>query len=122
VSLTEEDIGQIDADCWLVSPVIDEVPLKVLKAIIKNGGKRDFVMLNPQGYTRLINYSSGAISLLDELTLDLSGITAISADKQELAALTGGLEGFAAMKFLHSSKGVKFVIFTDSTIMKHIIG
>jgi hypothetical protein len=104
--LTEQDIEEIDTDCWLVSPVIDEVPLNVLKSIVKDGGKRDFVMLNPQGYIRSINDSSGAISLVDELTLYLSDITAINADKQELAALTGGLEGFAAMKFLHSFKGV----------------
>ncbi|MFL6430530.1 MAG: PfkB family carbohydrate kinase [Nitrososphaeraceae archaeon] len=111
--LTEEDIQKIHADCWLVSPVIDEVPLNVLRAIVKDGGKGDFVMLDPQGYSRSIKYSSGPISLLDKVELDLSGITAIKADKQELAALTGGLEEFAAMKFLQSSKGVKFVIFTD---------
>jgi hypothetical protein len=51
------------------------------------------------------------------LTLDLSDITAINADNQELAALTGGLEGFAAMKFLHSSKEVKFVIFSDHSFI-----
>lgn len=68
-------------------------------------------MLKPKGYTRSINDSSGAISLLDELTLDLSGITAINADNRELAVLTGGLEGFAAMKFLHSSKGGKVCYF-----------
>jgi hypothetical protein len=39
--------------------------------------------------------------LLDEATLDLFGITAIKADKQELAALIGGLEPFEAMKFSH---------------------
>ena len=51
------------------------------------------------------------------MTLDLSGITAINADNQELAVLTRGLEGFAAMKFLHSSKGVRFVIFTDHSFI-----
>jgi sugar/nucleoside kinase (ribokinase family) len=118
--LTEEDIQKIQADCWLVSPVIDEVPLDVLKSIVKDGGKRDFVMLDPQGYSRSIKYSSGPISLLDKVTLDLSGITAIKADKQELAALSGGLEGVAAMKYLQSSKGVKFVIFTDG-IFTHLL-
>jgi sugar/nucleoside kinase (ribokinase family) len=113
--LTEEDIQKIQADCWLVSPVIDEVPNNVLRAIVKDGGKRDFVMLDPQGYSRSVKSLSGPISLLDEVTLDLSGITALKADKQELAALTGGLDGFAAMKFLQSSKGIKFVIFTDQT-------
>ena len=45
------------------------------------------------------------------MTLDLSGITAIKVDKEELAALTGGLEGLEGMQFLQS-KGVKFVIST----------
>ena len=79
-------------------------------------------LLKPKGYTRSINDSSGAISLLDELTLDMSGITVINADNQELAVLSGGLEGFAVMKFLHSSKGVRFVIFTDRYITTRTIG
>jgi hypothetical protein len=37
--------------------------------------------------------------LLDGVTLDLSGIPAIKANKKELAALTEGLEPFEAMKF-----------------------
>jgi hypothetical protein len=45
------------------------------------------LMLKPEGYTRSINDSSGAISLLDELTLDLSGVTAINADNQELCSI-----------------------------------
>src|ERR687888_1966613 len=113
--LTEEDIQKIQADCWLVSPVIDEVPNNVLRAIVKDGGKKDFVMLDPQGYSRSVKSLPGPISLLDEMTLDLSGITALKANKEELAALTGCIEGFAAMKFLQSSKGVKFVILTDRT-------
>jgi hypothetical protein len=44
-------------------------------------------MLDPKGYTRSLDQSSGIISLLDEVTQDLSGITTIKADRQELAAL-----------------------------------
>jgi hypothetical protein len=39
-------------------------------------------MLKPKGHVRSINDSSGAISLLDELTLDMSGISAINTDNQ----------------------------------------
>jgi hypothetical protein len=38
-------------------------------------------MLDPKGYTRSLD------QLLDEVTQDLSGITTIKADRQELAAL-----------------------------------
>jgi sugar/nucleoside kinase (ribokinase family) len=114
VPLTVEDIQNIHTDCWLVSPVIDEVPPNVLAAVVKDNGKKgNFVMLDPQGYMRVVNSLSGRISLLDDLTLDLSGITAIKADKEELAALTGGLEGLEGMQFLQSIKSVKFVISTD---------
>ena len=42
IPLTDDDIEEIDADCWLVTPVIDEVPVNVLKAIVKDGGKKGF--------------------------------------------------------------------------------
>jgi sugar/nucleoside kinase (ribokinase family) len=121
--LTVDDIQKIQTDCWLVSPVIDEVPANVLAAIIKNGGKRNFIMFDPQGYLRSLSYPSPQlqqpfssfrtpISLVDNLPLDLSGISAIKVDKEELAALTGGIEGLVGMQFLQATKGVEFVIST----------
>lgn len=121
--LTVEDIQTIQTDCWLVSPVIDEIPTNILAAIVKDGGKKNFVMLDPQGYLRSIDpkrissSSSGRILPLDHLSLDLSGITAIKVDKEELAALTGGLQGLEGMQFLHSTKGVSFVISTANNIV-----
>jgi len=114
--LTVEEIRKVQTDCWLISPVIDEVPFDVLTAIVNDRGDRNFVMLDPQGYTRRI-CSSGQISLLDNLTIDLSGITAIKADRGELGVLTGGLEGLAGMQFLHSVKGIEFVILTENRII-----
>ena len=54
------------------------------KTLVQDGKTTNFVMLDPQGYTRVVN-SSGQISLLKNLQLDLSGITALKADKNELA-------------------------------------
>jgi sugar/nucleoside kinase (ribokinase family) len=126
--LTVEDIQKIQTDCWLVSPVIDEVPADVLAAIIKNGGKRNFIMLDPQGYLRFLSYPSPQlqqplsssctpISLVDNLPLDLSGITAIKVDREELIALTGGIEGLVGMQFLQATKGVEFVISTTHNVI-----
>lgn len=119
--LTVEDIQTIQTDCWLVSPVLDEVPTDILAAIVKDGGKKNFVMLDPKGYLRSIDLkkssSSKQILLLDHLSLDLSGITAIKVDKEELAALTGGLQGLEGMQFLHSTTGVQFVISTVNNIV-----
>ena len=113
--LTVEDIQKTKADCWLVSPVIDELPQDVLAEIKHNRGEKNFVMLDPQGYLRLVDHQ-GSIFIRDKLEVDLSGITAIKVDNQEMAALTGGLGGLTGMLELHS-RGIEFVIYTEHRII-----
>jgi len=110
--LTVNDIQKTKADCWLVSPVIDEVPQDVLSEIKNNRGKKNFIMLDPQGYLRLIG-QEGRIVMRDRIDLDVSGINAIKVDNQEMAALSGGLQGLAGMQALHS-RGIEFVVHTDN--------
>ncbi len=81
--LTVKDVSDIDADAWIVSPVIDEVPLDVLREITEKG---KFVMLDPQGYVRKLE-TSGTISLNRSVTLDWSGISAVKADEDEFKIL-----------------------------------
>jgi sugar/nucleoside kinase (ribokinase family) len=113
--ITVEDIQKTKADCWLVSPVIDELPQDVLVEIKHNRGKKNFVMLDPQGYLRVVD-DRGWIVIRDKLDIDLSGINAIKVDNQEMAALTGGLRGLAGMRALNS-RGVEFVIYTEDRII-----
>jgi sugar/nucleoside kinase (ribokinase family) len=113
--LTADEIKDMKVGCWLASPVIDEVPQDVLAAIKQNGGKKNFVMLDPQGYIRTVG-SEGQVTLKDRLDLDLSGITAIKVDSQEMSALTGGPSGLEGMQSLQS-KGIKFVVFTEHRII-----
>ncbi|HJU95783.1 MAG TPA: PfkB family carbohydrate kinase [Nitrososphaera sp.] len=108
--ISVKDIKDMKVDCWLASPVIDELPQDVLAAIKQNRGKKNFVMLDPQGYLRLVDYR-GHVTLKGSLELDLSGIDAIKVDNHEMAALTGGLQGLAGMEALQS-KGIEFVIYT----------
>jgi len=108
--LTVDDIKDMKVDGWLVSPVIDEIPLDVLAVITRNKGKKNFVMLDPQGYLRKVE-SGGLVALKDRIDLDLSGVTAIKVDLQEMLALTG-LRGLEGMKALQST-GVEFVIATE---------
>lgn len=115
VRLTMDDIREIETDCWLVSPVINEVPENVLRRIILHGGKRDFVMVDPHGYTKTVN-SSGEIISVDKLSVDL-GVSAIKADKTVLTLLTGGLEGVSAMQYLQARAKIKFVISTQYRII-----
>lgn len=113
--LEQGDIDGKKVDCWLVSPVYDEVPLDVLQAIKSNGGSKNFVMLDPQGYMRRAD-KDGNITLAESIDLDLSGIRAIKVDEHEIKALTGGLGGLDGMKALQR-RGVEFVV---STVPKEI--
>jgi sugar/nucleoside kinase (ribokinase family) len=81
--LTVDDVSNIDADGWIISPVIDEVPLNVLRSITKKG---KFVMLDPQGYLRKVQ-PSGTISLAKNVTLDWSGVSAVKVDEDEFKIL-----------------------------------
>lgn len=81
--LTVDDVSDIDADGWIVSPAIDEVPLDVLRAITEKG---KFVMLDPQGYLRKVE-PSGTVSLRRSIALDWSGISAVKADEDEFKIL-----------------------------------
>lgn len=109
--ISVKDIEDMKVDCWLASPVIDELPQDVLAAIKKNRGKKNFVMLDPQGYLRLVDHK-GYVTLKGSLELDLSGIDAIKVDNHEMAALTGGLQGLGGMEALQSN-GIEFVIYTE---------
>lgn len=112
--LTEQDVSEVKVDCWLASPVIDEVPANVLEAIKKHRGKKGFVMLDPQGYMRQVG-PGGKIALASHIDVNLSGITALKADQEELAALTG-LDGIDGMKAVRS-RGVEFVLATEHRIV-----
>jgi sugar/nucleoside kinase (ribokinase family) len=110
-SLTVDDIEGANADCWLASPVTDELSSNLLTEIKRKRGKKNFVMLDPQGYVRAVD-RQGHITLREKVGLDLSGIDAIKVDDQEMAALTAGLHGLDGMQALESS-GVEFVIHTE---------
>jgi sugar/nucleoside kinase (ribokinase family) len=112
--ISEQEVRGMKVDCWLVSPVIDEVPPAVLQAIKENRGKKNFVMLDPQGYMRIAG-TGGAITFKDSLDIDLAGVTAVKADKEELMALTG-TEGVDGMKALQS-RGVEFVLATEHRVV-----
>jgi sugar/nucleoside kinase (ribokinase family) len=104
------DIEGRKVDCWLVSPVYDEVTPEVMQAIKKNGGSKNFVMLDPQGFMRRAD-RDGRITLVDNIDLDLSGIRAVKADREELFALTGGRTELEGMRVLQR-RGIEFVLST----------
>jgi sugar/nucleoside kinase (ribokinase family) len=109
-----EDVINTRTDGWLVSPVFDEVPQLVLDYIRSNPGHRNFVLLDPQGYTRAVDHK-GMISIRQEIDLDLNGVTAIKLDPVELGSLTGGLSGPLGIRKIHDRYGIKFIIFTEES-------
>ena len=84
--LTVDDVIHIESDAWIVSPLIDEVPLQVLRIITE---KNSFVMLDPQGYMRRVS-PSGLVSICRKITFNISGISAIKTDEDELPILDHG--------------------------------
>jgi sugar/nucleoside kinase (ribokinase family) len=110
-----KDIQDMKVDCWLASPVVDELPEDVLTAIKQKRGGKNFIMLDPQGYLRIVN-SKGNVTLKEKLELDLSGIDALKVDNQEMAALTGGLQGQDGMEALQSN-GIELVIYTEQRVI-----
>ncbi|HEX5976385.1 MAG TPA: hypothetical protein VFY68_03860 [Nitrososphaeraceae archaeon] len=84
--LTVDDVKYIESDAWIVSPLIDEVPLQVLRTITR---KNNFVMLDPQGYMRRVS-ASGLVAIRRKMALNISGISAIKTDEDELPILDHG--------------------------------
>jgi sugar/nucleoside kinase (ribokinase family) len=113
--ISAQDIDNMKVDCWLVSPVIDEVPPDTLATIKKNRGKKNFVMLDPQGYMRIAG-PDGKIAFRSALDIDLAGVTALKVDVQEMAALTGGLQGLEGMLALQK-RGVEFIVATEHRVV-----
>jgi len=112
IPISEDQIQNTNVDCWLVSPVMDEVPPSTFNAIKKNRGKKNFVMLDPQGYLRKVEELPGIVHCTDKLEIDLTGITALKVDREEMAALTGGVHGREGMQELQA-RGVEFVLATE---------
>ena len=96
----------LDTDSVIISPLFDEIPLELFEKI-KNDV--NFVLLDPQGFLRRVN-SENKIYL--ELTdLNLTGVSAIKVNSDELKALTNAdhLDGIKILQ----KKGIDNVILTD---------
>jgi len=98
--------SQINADGLIISPVYHEISNDVYKKI-KNDS--DFILLDPQGFLRQIDSEKKII--LEKTEIDLSKISAIKVNPDELFCLTNEI-GIEAMKKLQQ-RGVENVIFTN---------
>ena len=98
--------SQINADCIIISPVYHEISNDVYKKI-KNDS--NFILLDPQGFLRQIDSDKKII--LEKTEIDLSKISAIKVNQDELFCLTNEI-GIDAMKKLQK-RGIENVIFIN---------
>ena len=116
--ITLEDVKGIDSDSLIVSPVLDEIPLHVFEYLLKNKS-RNFVMLDPQGYTRLVQ-DDKHVTIRKELDLRMMNVDGIKTDVEELFCITGGLTGIEGMRKLNSRYKIRYVILTTEKYV-HLI-
>ena len=96
----------LDIDSVIISPLFDEIPLELFEKIKKNA---NFVLLDPQGFLRRINSQNKIY--LEQTNLNVSGISAIKVNSDELRSLTNS-SNIDGIKILQK-KGIDNVILTD---------
>ena len=96
----------LDTDNVIISPLIDEISIELFEKIKNNAS---FVMLDPQGFLRRRN-SENRIHL-EQTDLNLSNVSAIKVNTDELKCLTGA-SNVDGIKILQK-KGIDSVILTD---------
>ena len=96
----------LDTDSVIISPLFDEISIELFEKIKKNA---NFVLLDPQGFLRR-NNSENKI-YLEQTDLNLSNVSAIKVNQDELKCLTGA-SNVDGIKILQK-KGIDSVILTD---------
>jgi len=111
-----EEIKNVKADCWIVSPVFDEVPVNILQYLVSSNKEKNFVMLDPQGYTRTVD-SKGRVSIRKKIDIPIHKVNGIKLDSQEISCFTNGLQGMEGMKKIRSFYGIQYVLYTQDQVI-----
>lgn len=117
VALNIEEIKNVKANCWIISPVFDEVPLDILQYLSSTKMEANqFVMLDPQGYTRAVD-PEGIVSIRKRTDLPIHKVNGIKLDSQEISCFTNGLQGMEGMKKIRSHYEIDYVLHTQDQII-----
>lgn len=111
-----EEIRNVKANCWIISPVFDEVPLDILQYLVTSRNEKQFVMLDPQGYTRIVD-SEGKVSIRKKMDIPIHKVDGIKLDSQEISCFTNGLQGMEGMKKIRSVYGIRYVLYTQDQVI-----
>ena len=96
----------LNTDNVIISPIFDEISIELFEKIKNNAS---FVMLDPQGFLRRRNSENRIY--LEQTDLNLSNVSAIKVNTDELKCLTG-TSNIDGIKILQK-KGIDNVILTD---------
>ena len=96
----------LDTDSVIISPLFDEISLDLFEKVTNDAS---FVLLDPQGFLRRIDSENKIY--LEHTDLNLSNVSAIKVNSDELNALTNdsNLDGIKILQ----KKGIDNVILTD---------
>ncbi|MDW0146458.1 MAG: hypothetical protein QOK60_06815 [Nitrososphaeraceae archaeon] len=111
-----EEIKNVKANCWIISPVFDEVPLDILQYLVSSRQEKQFVMLDPQGYTRAVD-SAGRVSIRKQMDIPIHKVNGIKLDSQEISCFTNGLQGMEGMKKIRSFYEIDYVLYTQDQVI-----
>ena len=96
----------LDTDSVIISPLFDEISIELFEKIKKDA---NFVLLDPQGFLRRKNSENKIY--LEQTDLNLSNVSAIKVNPDELKCLTSA-SNIDGVKILQK-KGIENVILTD---------
>ena len=96
----------LDTDSAIISPLFDEISLDLFEKVTNDAS---FVLLDPQGFLRRIDSENKIY--LEHTDLNLSNVSAIKVNSDELNALTN-VSNLDGIKILQK-KGIDNVILTD---------
>jgi sugar/nucleoside kinase (ribokinase family) len=102
----EIEYSDFNSDGTLISPVFDEISEKTYEKIKQNS---NFVFLDPQGFLRRTRSNNEIF--LEKTNLDLSKISAIKVNPNEIENLIGSSDE-NALKLLQKG-GIQYVLFTN---------
>ena len=111
-ALDIEEIKSAKSDCWIISPVFDEVSLDILQYLASSREKNQFIILDPQGYTRSVD-SAGRISIRSNIDIPINNVNGIKLNSKEITCFTSGLQGIDGMKKIHTKYKIDYVLYTE---------
>ena len=105
----------LDTDSVIISPLFDEISLDLFEKVTNDAS---FVLLDPQGFLRRIDSENKIY--LEHTDLNLSNVSAIKVNSDELNALTNdsNLDGIKILQ----KKGIDNVILTDKQNISLLTG